>query len=124
VTTYYTKDHEWIRVEGPTGTVGVSEHAQEQLGDVVYVELPEVGRAVRAGEQVAIVESVKAASEVYSPVSGRIVAVNRALADNPALVNDDAEGSAWFFQIELADPGELANLMNAEAYRQYLATLS
>lgn len=124
MTTYYTKDHEWIRVEGPTGTVGVSEHAQEQLGDVVYVELPEVGRAVRAGEQVAIVESVKAASEVYSPVSGRIVAVNRALADNPALVNDDAEGSAWFFQIELADPGELANLMNAEAYRQYLATLS
>lgn len=124
MTTYYTKDHEWIRVEGPTGTVGVSEHAQEQLGDVVYVELPEVGRAVRAGEQVAIVESVKAASEVYSPVSGRIVAVNRALADNPALVNDDAEGNAWFFQIELADPGELANLMNAEAYREYLATLS
>jgi len=124
VTTYYTKDHEWIRVEGSTGMVGVSEHAQEQLGDVVYVELPEVGRTVEAGEQVAIVESVKAASEVYSPVSGRIVAVNRALADNPALVNEDAEGSAWFFQIELADPGELANLMNAEAYRQYLATLS
>lgn len=124
MTTYYTKDHEWIRVEGSTGMVGVSEHAQEQLGDVVYVELPEVGRTVEAGEQVAIVESVKAASEVYSPVSGRIVAVNRALADNPALVNEDAEGSAWFFQIELADPGELANLMNAEAYRQYLATLS
>jgi glycine cleavage system H protein len=124
VTTYYTKDHEWIRVEGSTGTVGVSEHAQEQLGDVVYVELPEPGRTVKAGEQVAIVESVKAASEVYSPVSGKIVAVNRALADNPALVNEEAEGNAWFFQIELADPGELANLMNAEAYRQYLATLS
>lgn len=124
MTTYYTKDHEWIRVEGSTGTVGVSEHAQEQLGDVVYVELPEPGRTVKAGEQVAIVESVKAASEVYSPVSGKIVAVNRALADNPALVNEEAEGNAWFFQIELADPGELANLMNAEAYRQYLATLS
>jgi glycine cleavage system H protein len=124
VTTYYTKDHEWIRVEGSTGTVGVSEHAQEQLGDVVYVELPEPGRTVKAGEQVAIVESVKAASEVYSPVSGKIVAVNRALADNPALVNEEAEGNAWFFQIELADRGELANLMNAEAYRQYLATLS
>ena len=124
MTTYYTKDHEWIRVEGSTGTVGFSEHAQEQLGDVVYVELPEPGRTVKAGEQVAIVESVKAASEVYSPVSGKIVAVNRALADNPALVNEEAEGNAWFFQIELADPGELANLMNAEAYRQYLATLS
>lgn len=124
MTTYYTKDHEWIRVEGSTGTVGVSEHAQEQLGDVVYVELPEPGRTVKAGEQVAIVESVKAASEVYSPVSGRIVAVNRALADNPALVNEEAEGNAWFFQIELGDPGELANLMNAEAYREYLATLS
>jgi len=124
VTTYYTKDHEWIRIEGSTATVGVSEHAQEQLGDVVYVELPEVGRAVRAGEQVAIVESVKAASEVYSPVSGKIVAANQALADNPGLVNEDAEGAAWFFKIELADPVELANLMNAEAYRKYLATLS
>lgn len=124
MTTYYTKDHEWIRIEGSTATVGVSEHAQEQLGDVVYVELPEVGRAVRAGEQVAIVESVKAASEVYSPVSGKIVAANQALADNPGLVNEDAEGAAWFFKIELADPVELANLMNAEAYREYLATLS
>jgi glycine cleavage system H protein len=124
VTTYYTKDHEWIRVEGSIGTVGVSEHAQEQLGDVVYVELPETGRTVRAGEQVAIVESVKAASEVYSPVSGKIVGVNRALAENPGLVNEDAEGGAWFFEIELADPGELANLMSAEAYREYLATLS
>ncbi|MCL6607315.1 MAG: glycine cleavage system protein GcvH [Geminicoccaceae bacterium] len=124
MTTYYTKDHEWIRIEGSTATVGVSEHAQEQLGDVVYVELPEVGRAVRAGEQVAIVESVKAASEVYSPVSGKIVAANQALADNPGLVNEDAEGGAWFFKIELADPAELANLMNTEAYREYLATLS
>jgi glycine cleavage system H protein len=124
VTTYYTKDHEWIRVRGSIGQVGVSEHAQEQLGDVVYVELPEVGRTVKAGEQVAIVESVKAASEVYSPVSGKVVAANRTLADNPALVNEDAEGAAWFFEIELADPGELANLMTAEAYRDYLDSLS
>lgn len=124
MTTYYTKDHEWIRVEGSTGTVGVSEHAQEQLGDVVYVELPEVGRTVKAGDQVAIVESVKAASEVYSPVSGRILAANQTLADNPALVNEDAEGGAWFFKIELTDPGELVNLMSGEAYRDYLASLS
>lgn len=124
MTTYYTKDHEWIRVEDSTGIVGVSEHAQEQLGDVVYVELPEVGRTVKAGDQVAIVESVKAASEVYSPVSGRILAANQTLADNPALVNEDAEGGAWFFEIELTDPSELASLMSGEAYRDYLASLS
>lgn len=120
---YYTKDHEWIRVEGPLGTVGVSEHAQEQLGDVVYVELPEPGRIVRAHEQVAVVESVKAASEVYTPVSGKIVAVNHAIVDNPALVNEAAEGAAWFFRVELADPTELGGLMTADAYRDYLATL-
>ncbi|MCS6879597.1 MAG: glycine cleavage system protein GcvH [Geminicoccaceae bacterium] len=124
MTIYYTKEHEWIRVEGGIATVGISEHAQEQLGDVVYVELPEVGREVAAGEPVAVVESVKAASDVYSPVSGRIVDVNRAIADNPALVNEDAEGAAWFFRIELADPSELGGLMNADAYREYLSTLS
>ncbi|MCX7629084.1 MAG: glycine cleavage system protein GcvH [Geminicoccaceae bacterium] len=124
MTIYYTKEHEWIRVEGGIATVGISEHAQEQLGDVVYVELPEVGREVAAGEPVAVVESVKAASDVYSPVSGRIVDVNRAIADNTALVNEDAEGAAWFFRIELADPSELGGLMNAEAYREYLSTLS
>ncbi|MCX7631445.1 MAG: glycine cleavage system protein GcvH [Geminicoccaceae bacterium] len=124
MTTYYTKDHEWIRVEGSIGTVGVSEHAQEQLGDVVYVELPELGRNVKQGEQVAIVESVKAASEVYSPVSGKIVETNQELTDNPALVNEDAEGRAWFFRIELADESELASLMTADGYRDYLATLS
>ena len=120
---YYTKDHEWIRVEGKRGTVGISEHAQEQLGDIVYVELPEVGRTVAAHEQVAVVESVKAASEVYSPVSGTVVAVNAAIADNPALVNEDAEGTAWFFEVELADEGEPQGLMSPEAYREYLATL-
>ncbi len=124
MTTYYTKDHEWIRVEGSIGTVGVSEHAQEQLGDVVYVELPELGRNVKKGEQVAIVESVKAASEVYSPVSGKVIETNQRLTENPALVNEDAEGGAWFFRIELNDQSELANLMTADAYRDYLATLS
>ena len=121
--TRFTKDHEWIRVEGKRGTVGISEHAQEQLGDIVYVELPEIGRTVAAHEQVAVVESVKAASEVYSPVSGTVVAVNAAIADNPALVNEDAEGTAWFFEVELADEGELQGLMSPEAYREYLATL-
>lgn len=123
MTIYYTKDHEWIRVEGRIGTVGVSQHAQEQLGDVVYVELPELGRAVKAGEQVAVVESVKAASEVYSPVSGTVTDRNEALVANPALVNEDAEGAAWFFRLELADPAELDALMNAVAYRDYLSTL-
>ncbi len=120
---YYTRDHEWIRVEGNIGTVGVSDHAQQQLGDVVYVELPELGRTLAAREQAAIVESVKAASEVYSPVSGKVVARNDALVDNPALVNEDAEGAAWFFRLELAAPGELAELMTPEAYRDFLATL-
>lgn len=124
MTVYYSKDHEWIRVEGSRGTVGISEHAQEQLGDVVYVELPEVGRSVKAGEAVAVVESVKAASDVYSPVSGTVVEINRTIVDNPALVNEDAEGAAWFFRIELADPSELDQLMTAEAYRDYLATLT
>lgn len=120
---YYTRDHEWIRVEGNIGTVGVSDHAQRQLGDVVYVELPELGRTLAAKEQAAIVESVKAASEVYSPVSGKVVARNEALVDNPALVNEDAEDAAWFFRLELAAPGELAGLMTPEAYQDYLATL-
>ncbi len=120
---YYTKDHEWIRVEDRRGTVGITEHAQEQLGDVVYVELPEIGRELAAHEQAAVVESVKAASEVYSPVSGKVVAVNRAIVDNPALVNEDAEGGAWFFELELTDSSELDQLMSPEAYRDYLATL-
>jgi glycine cleavage system H protein len=120
---FYTRDHEWVRVEGNIGTVGVSDHAQRQLGDVVYVELPEIGRALAAREQAAIVESVKAASEVYSPVSGKVVARNDAIVENPALVNEDAEGAAWFFRLELADPGELAGLMTPEDYRDFLATL-
>lgn len=123
MTVRFTKDHEWIRVEGNLGTVGISEHAQEQLGDIVYVELPEVGREVKKGEQFAVVESVKAASEVYAPASGRIVEVNGELPEKPELVNQDAEGAGWFARIELADPAELDDLMDADAYRRFLETL-
>lgn len=123
MTVRYTKDHEWIRVEGNLGTVGISGHAQEQLGDIVYVELPEVGREVKKGEQFAVVESVKAASEVYAPASGRIVEVNGELPEKPELVNQDAEGAGWFARIELADPAELDDLMDADAYRRFLETL-
>lgn len=122
--TRYTKDHEWVRVDGEIATVGISEHAQEQLGDVVFVELPEAGRQVKAGEQVAVVESVKAASDIYSPVSGEVVARNETLEDSPALVNESAEGEAWFFKVRLADAGEVEGLMSAEAYREYLETLA
>lgn len=123
MTVRYTREHEWIRVEGNVGTVGISNHAQEQLGDIVYVELPEVGRDVKKGEQAAVVESVKAASEVYAPASGRVVEVNGELADRPELVNQDAEGAGWFFRLELADPSELDDLMDADAYRAFLETL-
>ena len=104
----FSKDHEWVRVEGGIATVGISVYAQEQLGDVVFVELPAVGRQVKAGDEAAVVESVKAASEVYAPVSGEVTEVNSALADTPALVNEDAEGKGWFMKIKLADPKEVA----------------
>jgi glycine cleavage system H protein len=120
----YTKDHEWVRVDGDIATVGISEHAQEQLGDVVFVELPEVGRKLQAGEQAAVVESVKAASDVYSPVGGEVVERNTAVEDSPALVNESAEDKAWFFKVRLADAAEVEKLMTAEAYREYLDTLS
>jgi glycine cleavage system H protein len=120
---YYSKDHEWVRVEGDTATIGISEHAQGQLGDVVFVELPEPGRAVSKGEQAAVVESVKAASEVYAPVSGEVVERNDALAEKPAMVNEDAEGGAWFFRLRLSDPGELDGLMDRKAYEAFLETL-
>jgi glycine cleavage system H protein len=115
----YTKDHEYIRVEDRIGTVGITAHAQEKLGDVTYVEVPPTGKIVKLSESVGVVESVKAASEVYSPVSGAIVEVNAALAEKPELVNEDPEGSAWFFKIELADPSELDGLMDKEAYLAY-----
>ena len=115
--TRYTEDHEWVRVDGAIATIGISNHAQEQLGDVVFVELPEVGRQVRQKGPMAVVESVKAASDVYAPVSGKVVEVNQALNDDPALVNSGAESSGWFCKLELADPGELEGLLDAAAYQ-------
>lgn len=119
----YSKDHEWIQVAGGVGTVGISEHAQEQLGDVVFVEVPEVGTTVAKGDQAATVESVKAASEIYAPVSGEIVDANAALADEPALVNSDPLGKGWFYKIKLSDSAELDSLMDEAAYKAYVATL-
>lgn len=117
----FTKEHEWVRVEGDIGTVGITEHAQEQLGDLVFVELPEPGRKIAKGDEAAVVESVKAASEVYSPVSGEVTEVNGSLADDPAQVNSDAMGAGWFFKIRISDPGEMDALMDENGYRAYLA---
>ncbi len=119
----YTKDHEYVRVDGDTGTVGITDYAQKTLGDVVFVELPEVGKAFVSGEQAAVVESVKAASEVYAPVSGAVVAVNSALETSPGAVNEDATGAGWFFRIKLANAGELGGLMDESAYQAFLKTL-
>ncbi len=116
----FTEDHEWIVVEGDIGTVGITEFAQEQLGDIVYVELPDVGNMVAKGDEAAVVESVKAASEVYAPVTGEIVDANQALADNPGLVNEDAMGAGWFFKLRLGDAGELDGLMDEEAYVSFV----
>jgi len=116
----FSRDHEWIRVEGTVGTVGITDHAQSQLGDVVYVELPPVGRQAAAGEAVAVVESVKAASDVFTPLSGEVVEINGDLVDQPALVNEDAEGKAWFFKIKVADEAELAALMDRAAYQRFV----
>ena len=124
MTTRYTKEHEWIRLDGDTAVVGITEHAQSQLGDVVFVELPEIGKSVAAGDEAAVVESVKAASEIYAPASGEVVAVNDALAETPATVNEDAEGKGWFLKLKLKDPAELEKLMTAEQYKDYVATLS
>jgi glycine cleavage system H protein len=116
----FSKDHEWIRVDGGIGTVGITDHAQSQLGDVVFVEVPEVGRKAAAGEPVAVVESVKAASDIFAPVSGEVVEANTALTDNSALVNEDAEGKAWFFKVKLADASELDKLMDRAAYEVFV----
>ena len=123
MTKRYTKDHEWITVDGEIATIGITDHAQEQLGDVVFVELPKIGKAVSKGGEAAVVESVKAASEVYAPVSGEVVEVNGELEGDPALVNRDAEAGAWFMKVKLKDKGELADLMDKAAYDKFLATL-
>ena len=119
----YTKEHEWLVLDGDIVTVGISDHAQEQLGDVVFVELPELNREVTAGEACAVVESVKAASDVYAPLTGKVVEVNSEVIDDPALVNSDAEGEGWFFRLEIDDTDAFEALVDAEAYEGYVETL-
>ncbi|GEO40727.1 glycine cleavage system H protein [Skermanella aerolata] len=115
----FTKDHEWIKLDGEVATVGITDYAQQQLGDVVFVELPEVGRNVVAGKEAAVVESVKAASEVYAPVAGDVVEVNEALADDPALVNRDPQGEGWFVKLRIENQGDLDDLLDEAAYKEY-----
>jgi glycine cleavage system H protein len=123
VTTYYTKDHEWIAVDGETGTVGITDYAQSQLGDITYVELPEPGSAVKQGDAPCVVDSVKAASDVYAPVSGEVTEINEALAQAPELVNTEAESGGWLFRLTLADAGQLAGLMDRATYDDYVKGL-
>lgn len=119
MTTYYTKDHEWVRVEGDTGTIGITAYAAGQLGDVVYVELPETGDNLSKGDGFAVVESVKAASDVYAPVSGSVLEANTALADAPEKVNEAAESDAWFIRLQISNAAELDGLMDQAAYTAY-----
>ncbi|MGZ5927186.1 MAG: glycine cleavage system protein GcvH [Rhizomicrobium sp.] len=116
----FTDQHEWVRLEGDEATVGITRHAAEQLGDVVFVELPQAGRKVGAGAEAAVVESVKAASEVYAPVGGEVTATNSALEAEPAKVNEDPEGAGWFFKLKLSDKAEFAKLMDAAAYQEFV----
>lgn len=120
-TTLYTSDHEWLAIDGDVATVGITDYAQSQLGDVVFVELPKVGRSLKKAEAAAVVESVKAASDVYAPVTGEVLEVNDALTAEPALVNSDAQSKAWFFKIRIADKGELGGLMDEAAYKAHTA---
>jgi glycine cleavage system H protein len=119
----YTKDHEWISIEGEVATVGITDYAQSQLGDVVFVEVPQAGQQVGKGDDAAVVESVKAASEVYAPISGEVIEGNEALEGNPALVNEDADNAGWFFKMKLADAEELDALMDEAAYADYVKEL-
>ena len=120
---YFTREHEWIRVDGDVATVGISDHAQEALGDIVFAEVPEPGKSLAKGDDAAVVESVKAASDVYSPVGGEVIEGNSAVADDPSLINRDPEGDGWFFKLKLADPGEVDGLMDEAAYREWVQTL-
>lgn len=120
---YFTKDHEWLRVEGDQATVGISDHAQAALGDIVFAETPAAGRTLAKGDEAAVVESVKAASDLYAPVGGTVTEPNPALGDDPALVNRDPEGEGWFFRMTLSDPGEVAALMEENTYREWCKTL-
>lgn len=123
MTVRYTKEHEWIRIEGNVGVIGITDYAQKQLGDIVFVELPAVGAKFAKGAQAAVVESVKAASEVYAPAGGEIVAINEALADNPAAVNSAPEAAGWFYKIKLSDPSDLNDAMDKAAYDAYVGGL-
>jgi glycine cleavage system H protein len=116
----FTEEHEWISVEGGVATVGITVHAAEQLGDVVFVDLPAVGKKVEKGKEAAVVESVKAASEVYAPLDGEIVAVNKGIADEPSLVNHDPEGQAWFMKIKISNPAQLDGMMDEAAYDKFV----
>ncbi|MES2337845.1 MAG: glycine cleavage system protein GcvH [Pseudomonadota bacterium] len=120
---YFTEDHEWIDVDGATGTVGISEYAQGQLGDIVFVDVPAEGRSLSKGDEAAVVESVKAASDVYAPVGGTVIEGNAALTEQPDLVNTDPEGEGWFFKLTLSDPGEVEGLMDEDAYKAFVETL-
>lgn len=120
-TEYFTKDHEYLRVDGDIASVGISSHAQEALGDIVFVELPEVGKTFAQGDDAAVVESVKAASDIYAPISGEVVEANGELVDNPALVNEDPQGKAWFFKLKISDNSQLDKLMDADAYAKFVA---
>ena len=124
LTRKYTEDHEWISMDGSIGTVGISEYAQVQLGDVVFVEVPEIGMNYKKGEEVAVVESVKAASEVYAPVDGEIVEANSALEEDPSIVNSDAEGRGWFYKIKVNSLSDLDGLMDGEAYKLFVQELN
>ena len=117
----YAKSHEWVRASGETATIGITDHAQHELTDVVFVELPEVGRKVKAGEACAVVESVKTASDIYSPVSGEVTEINKAVVENPALVNSDPYAGGWFYRVKLANPIELTALLGAEQYREQIS---
>ena len=121
MTTLYTTDHEWLSIEGDVATIGVTDYAQAQLGDVVFVDLPQVGRQLKKAEAAAVVESVKAASDVYAPVTGEVLEVNAALASEPALVNSDAAGKAWFFRLRITDESELDGMMDEAAYKAHTA---
>ena len=120
---YFTREHEWIKVDGDIATVGISNHAQEALGDIVFTEVPDAGKQLSKGQDAAVVESVKAASDVYSPVSGEVTEANQAIVDDPALVNSDPEGEGWFFKLRLSDQSELVGLMSEADYREWVKTL-
>jgi glycine cleavage system H protein len=121
MTILFTPDHEWLRIEGDTATIGITSYAQSQLGDIVFVELPKVGRQLKKAEAAAVVESVKAASDVYAPITGEVLEVNDAVSAEPSLVNSDADGKAWFFKLRIADKNELGGLMDEAAYKAHTA---